>query len=104
MTDIALHAANNTEVSVYSRSHLNSEISEFDFEILNKYSTIIVIENHTPCLANFARIKTALESTSTKVIRMGIDAIPANGETQEVLKFHGIDVDSIRNSLSKYIK
>ncbi len=104
MTSLALEAAIDREVSIYSRSPINSDLLNSDLEILNEYSTILVLENYIPCIANFAQIKTALESTSIKVIRIGITEIPANGETQEVLKFHKLDVESLREKLDAHLQ
>jgi transketolase len=95
MTQIALEVASSRNIAVFTRPHINSPLTSTDVAELTVFSAILVIENYSSCTANFFEINRALEGTKTSCYRHGIEEIPKNGETNEVLRYHKLDPASV---------
>lgn len=67
---------------------------------LESYRTVVVLENHNPALAKYEVLKNLLGAKpAVRVSRLGLDGVPANGQPQEVLRYHGFDAVSIAGSV-----
>jgi transketolase len=97
----AMGAAENlsqdgNEAAVFSYPEITAEPNPELVRRLAGFSSIFVLENHNPANAKFRRISDALAGhDSTKVLRIGVDGIPANGQPVEVLEHHRLDAKSI---------
>ena len=58
-----------------------------------------MLENHLPALGIFQNLSTSMTSDDLSIIRIGLSELPRNGRTDEVLNFHGMDADSIKEEL-----
>jgi transketolase C-terminal domain/subunit len=84
------------EAAVFSYPEITAEPNPELVRRLADFSRIFVLENHNPANAKFRRISDALAAhDSTKVLRIGVDGIPANGQPVEVLEHHRLDAKSI---------
>jgi transketolase len=87
---------NGIEAAVFSYPEITAEPNPELVRRLADFSSIFVLENHNPANAKFRRIFDALAAhDSTKVLRIGVDGIPANGQPVEVLEHHRLDAKSI---------
>jgi transketolase len=87
---------NGIEAAVFSYPEITAEPNPELVRRLADFSSIFVLENHNPANAKFRRISDALAAhDSTKVLRIGVDGIPANGQPVEVLEHHRLDAKSI---------
>ena len=100
MAKIALEVANagsENEIAVFTyptpKRHFNLE----DMKLISNFEKVLVIENHLPSPGIFSQLLEHFQSSDAKVklIRSGISELPRNGQTQEVLEHHGMDVDSL---------
>ena len=87
--------------SIYTRVEVNGEMSEDEIKELSQYSLIVVLENFTKCIGTFEIIRNRMIGTSVRVIRIGIDEIPRNGDLESVLRYHKLDRDSIEEVVAK---
>jgi len=100
MAKIALEVAraeSENEIAVFTyptpKRHFNLE----DMKLISNFEKVLVIENHLPSPGIFSQLLEHFQSSDVKVklIRSGISELPRNGQTQEVLEHHGMDVDSL---------
>jgi len=100
MAKIALEVAraeSENEIAVFTyptpKRHFNLE----DMKLISNFEKVLVIENHLPSPGIFSQLLEHFQSSDAKVklIRSGISELPRNGQTQEVLEHHGMDVDSL---------
>ena len=100
MAKIALEVAraeSENEIAVFTyptpKRHFNPE----DMKLISNFEKVLVIENHLPSPGIFSQLLEHFQSSDAKVklIRSGISELPRNGQTQEVLEHHGMDVDSL---------
>lgn len=101
-TNWALTAASLLEgklsVSVSSRPFLTSRLTNKDLNYLSSFSHIFVVENHLPYLGTFNELEmmTAKNGTNgSKIFRIGLDEVPANGQADEVLRHHKLHPEQI---------
>jgi transketolase len=102
MTKIALEAAElvgSSLVSVFTYSTPGRQLGDSDLSKLSKFKKIVVLENHLPALGIFQNLSTSMTSDDLSIIRIGVSELPRNGRTDEVLNFHGMDADSIKEEL-----
>ena len=102
MTKIALEAAElvgESLVSVFTYSTPGRQLEESDLSKLSKFKKVVVLENHLPALGIFQNLSTSIKSDDQSIIRIGVSELPRNGRTDEVLNFHGMDADSIKEEL-----
>lgn len=84
------------DAAVFSYPEITAEPNPAFVDQLAGFSSVYVLENHNPTNAKFRRLADALEAHhSTKVVRIGVDGIPANGQPAEVLEHHLLDAQSI---------
>jgi hypothetical protein len=63
---------------------------------LAQFEVVIVLENHNPARAKALILRDSLQShPSVRVIRVGVDGIPSNGQPDEVMAHHGVDAASL---------
>ena len=102
MTRIALGVAEqigNELVSVFTYPTPSRQLDKDDLICLTKYKKVIALENHLPALGIYNTLAKELIANDLTLIRIGLDELPRNGNTDEVLKFHGMDVDTIKQAL-----
>ena len=80
--------------AVFTMPWIGSELSEDSVQTLSKFDQIVVLENHNEALAKFEILAKQLGKTS-RVVRIGLSGIPANGQPAEVLSHHGVDAAAI---------
>ncbi len=100
MTKVALEAAElvgSSLVSVFTYSTPGRQLEDSDLSTLSKYKKIVVLENHLPALGIFQNLSKLITSNNPSIIRIGVSELPRNGRTDEVLNFHGMDADSIKD-------
>ncbi len=104
MAKIALEVAraeSENEIAVFTyptpKRHFNLE----DMKLISNFEKVLVIENHLPSPGIFSQLLEHFQTGDAKVklIRSGISELPRNGQTQEVLEHHGMDVDSLAKAL-----
>jgi transketolase len=104
MTKIAVEVSRQLpEVSVFTYPTIQRKLSDSDTDKLLRFKKIIVIENYLPALALAHSIENSLRlrNYEGKFLRIGPDSIPKNGRSDEVLKFHEMDPESIINAMKK---
>lgn len=98
MTNIALQIARDSkfDISVVTKPALNEDYLKKEIDLVNQYNEVLVLENYLPTLSNFELLISHQSNLKdTTIHRIGITQIPKNGRTDEVLKFHGLDSQSI---------
>lgn len=89
-------ATGGLDAAVFSYPEITAAPSAEFVGQLQAFSTVCVLENHNPALAKFRHISDALEGhPGTRVVRIGLEGIPANGQPAEVLMHHRLDAKSI---------
>jgi len=69
---------------------------------LEGFSLIFVLENHNPALAKHEGLRREFTSSNPKkLVRAGVQGIPANGEASEVLRHHKLDASSISDTVGR---
>ena len=101
MVSLVEKLAITKDISIYTRVEVNRELSEDEIGHLIRYSLVVVLENYTKCRGSFEMIRNKMQDTSVKVIRIGIDEIPRNGDLDSVLRWHKLDYDSIDEVVTK---
>jgi transketolase len=104
MAKIALEVARaegENEVAVFTYPTPNRLLNLEDRKLILNFKKVLVIENHLPSLGIYSQLLEYLPTSGAdvKLIRSGISELPKNGQTQEVLQYHGMDVDSISKAL-----
>jgi transketolase len=104
MAKIALEVANaggENEIAVFTYPTPKRLLNLEDRKLISNFKKILVIENHLPSLGIYSQLLEHFQTSGAKVklIRSGISELPKNGQTQEVLQHHGMDVDSIAKVL-----
>ncbi len=88
--------AHDVDASVFTMVDLLGEPFGPHAEALKGYEYVVVLENHNPALAKYEMLKESFRSRRTvRVSRIGLEGVPANGQPAEVLKHHGVDANSI---------
>lgn len=98
MTNIALEVASKSkfDVAVVTRPELSDDFDLKEIQYLNKFSEILILENFLPTLAHYEKLQHHIgHLPSTRLFRSGINEIPRNGWTEEVLNYHGLSSDSL---------
>ena len=100
MTKIALEVANlsPSRISVYTRPQINIEFTKEEILEITKYRGVIVLENYLPALATYYYLREKLYGLDIAIKRVGVESIPKNGQTLEVLAIHGMDSQSIHKA------
>lgn len=97
MTKIALEVAmfSPNQISVYTRPQINVQFTEKEILEIAKYKGLIVLENYLPALGTYHFLREGIGGSSITIKRIGVESIPRNGQTSEVLAIHGLDAKSI---------
>lgn len=104
MAKIALEVAraeSENEIAVFTYPTPKRTFNLEDMKLISNFEKVLVIENHLPSPGIFSQLLEHFQTSDVKVklIRSGISELPRNGQTQEVLEYHGIDVDSLAKAL-----
>jgi len=104
MTKIALEVANNSDdidVAVFTFPTPGRPLTKEDASLLASFQKVLVLENHLPSQGIYSHLLGRFQSSgsSVKLIRSGISELPKNGQTKEVLKYHGLDTQSLAEVL-----
>jgi transketolase len=104
MTKIALEVANNSDdldIAVFTYPTPGRSLTEEDASLLTSFQKVLVLENHLPSQGMYSHLLGRFQSSGStlKLIRCGISELPKNGQTREVLKYHGMDAKSIAEAL-----
>lgn len=84
------------DAAVFSYPEITAEPSPALITELSSFRSVYVLENHNPAVAKFRRISEALsDQPGTRVVRIGLEGIPANGQPAEVLQHHRLDATGI---------
>jgi len=92
-----LHREHELEIAVFSVPEICQEPLSSAVEVLNTTGPVHVLENHNPCLAKFEHLERLSLSRKNQIRRVGLSGVPANGQPAEVLKFHGLDAQTLAN-------
>jgi transketolase len=91
----------NVDIAIYTYPWINQTMHESDLDVvLNK--KIFVIENYLPANGLYNQVNELLKKNKLNqnhLTRIGISELPKNGQTQEVLKWHGLDSISIAKKI-----
>jgi transketolase len=89
-------------VAVMNFPWLNKVDSEWLAEHVRLFKSIITIDNHYFEGGLGQKLNSVLtqQRINTRVTNFSVNDIPASGQAEEVLAHHGLDVDSLFNSLS----
>ncbi len=91
-----LLAGQGVSVSVFSRPELSAALSDSDRHLLSGFSTVVALENFVPARGHAHHLGASLlPSSSTTLMRVGIEGVPVNGQPGEVLQHHGLDSVSL---------
>lgn len=93
MTNIALDMAADSkfEIAVMTKPNINENFTNEEIDILEKYNDILILENFIPTFSHFHfLVNNKNKLPNTNIFRSGIEEIPKNGRTEEVLDFHGL--------------
>ena len=86
--------------AVFTMAELTVTPPPSAMDALQKFSHVFVLENHNPALAKFELLRQGLAGPlGTKVTRVGLEGVPANGQAEEVLHHHGLDVESLAHAV-----
>ena len=102
MTKIALEAAELVGgglVSVFTYSTPGRKLGDSDLSKLSEYRKVAVLENHLPALGIYQNLSKSVIFDDQTIIRIGVNELPKNGRTDEVLRFHRMDAASIKEEL-----
>ncbi len=104
MTKIALEVsskAGENQIGIFTNSTPGRPLSTNDVNLLSKFKAVLVIENHMPALGQYSSLtKSFVENgVSVNLIRIGIEGLPMNGQTNEVISHHKMNPDAILNVL-----
>jgi len=91
----ALQNANGSSPALFTMPWIAEPLSATALENLASFEQVIVLENHNPAVAKHHFVTQQLVGTSTRVHRIGLDGIPANGQPAEVLAHHALDGKAI---------
>jgi transketolase len=95
-----LHDRNGVRAALFSVAEITGDSLEKLADELEDYGTVFVLENHNPALAKYEILENLLGSKpAVRVYRLGLDGVPANGQPQEVLRYHGFDAGLIASSV-----
>jgi transketolase len=87
----------NLNIAVYTYPWINQSMNKSGMSaVLNK--NIFILENYLPTNGLYNCVNELFKNNKLnqdKVTRFGISELPKNGQTQEVLKWHGLDSASI---------
>ena len=87
--------------AVYTIPEITGSGLDLAVSVLSDYELIVVLENYNPALGKYTLLEKALAAAGrSKVIRLGLEGIPANGQPAEVLAHHGLDVPSIVSAVA----
>lgn len=99
MCNIAEQVAeiSNGSVAVFTYPCIQRGLTHDMILKLSKFEKIIVLENYLPAVAMFHNIRNSLieNEIPIPVKRIGIDSVPANGDTPSVLNFHKLTPSQI---------
>ena len=90
-------AGEGLHVAVIDLPWLNRIDDTWVREHLSRYSTLVTLDNHYLEFGQGVMVAAALSRTnvSADVVPIGLTEIPACGSNADVLKYHGLDADSI---------
>lgn len=94
-------------LALYNLPWLNRIDDEWLSETVASYNLILTLDDHYVALGQGDMIAAALMRIgqgAKKMIQLGLAEIPACGQPQEVLKYHGLDSDSIAEKVKENIK
>jgi transketolase len=95
-----LHDEHGVRAALFTVAEITGDSLENLAKELEGYSTVVVLENHNPALAKYEILENWLGSKpAVRVSRLGLHGVPANGQPQEVLRYHGFDAVSIAGSV-----
>lgn len=90
-------------VAVYNLPWLN-EIDKAWLEAeFRDYPLIVTLDDHYEKLGQGNLIAVALAGSGKRIFSFGLKEIPACGQNQEVLKYHGLDARSLANKIREMI-
>ena len=90
-----LEKESGLDVSVYTTPEICGEPDPSALGMLPKTGSLIVLENHNPSLAKHEHLSRAMSDGDVPVRRVGLVGVPANGQPDEVMEFHGLDAQSL---------
>jgi transketolase C-terminal domain/subunit len=91
--------------AVFSYPDITAVPDQSALDRLGEFPVVCVLENHNPSVAKARLISDGLLSeTRTRVVRLGLDGIPANGQAAEVLNHHRLDSASIASDVAEFLK
>jgi transketolase len=84
------------QVAVYTMPWITSPLSQQAIKELQGFDTVFVLENHNPARAKHLHLtEGAPLGVQASVHRVGLEGIPQNGQPDEVLAHHGLDMGSL---------
>ncbi len=93
------------KAAVFTRPEITAALSDKDIEQLSAFPLVVVLENHNPSRGNHYHSNDALSSIAgVRVVRRGLEGVPANGQPQEVLKHHELDADSLAGEIQSLLQ
>lgn len=90
--------------SVFTRTEIGAALNSTEIDVLSSFDHIVILENFITARAQAFFIRQGLEESSSRVVRLGIDGIPANGQPSEVLAHHGLDFAHIAKFVEGTVK
>lgn len=104
MTKIALEVANTAsdcDIAIFTYPTPGRSFAKEDLNLLSSFKKILVIENHLPALGIYSKLDFGFQNEGIKshLVRVGISEIPKNGQTNEVLRHHGMSAEQIAQVL-----
>jgi transketolase len=104
MTKIAIEASEATKsgrIAVFTNALPGRMLTQHDLKILSVFRKIVVLENHMPALGAYNHLSKAFMEMDigVKLIRIGVEGLPKNGQTLEVLAHHKMNSEEILGAL-----
>ena len=103
--------AKNVQADVFNFPWLNRVDTSWATETLGQYDLVVVIDDHYKLLGFGNIIATVFgtnrvpdKNSNPKMLLLGLEEIPACGQNDEVLKYHGLDAESIVAKIRKMQK
>ena len=107
----ATKTAQDVQADVFNFPWLNRVDTSWATETLGQYDLVVVIDDHYKLLGFGNIIATVFgtnrvpdKNSNPKMLLLGLEEIPACGQNDEVLKYHGLDAESIVAKIRKMQK
>lgn len=110
LSDVALQVrvklaeSERVEAMVVTLPEITGPAVEKSAPIFDAFDVVVVLENHNEARAKYTMLKQGMEEAgATRLHRMGLSGIPANGQPAEVLAHHKLDADSIASHIDSLL-